>query len=152
MDYTTLGRTGLRVSVLGLGGGGHSRLGRQTGSSEEESIALVQRALDLGINFIDTAEAYGTETIIGQALRGRRREAVVLSTKKTIHHQGTLIEPDEVRRGLEASLRRLQVAHVDVYHLHGVPADRYDFAREQLVPVLRQLRERGKIRFLGITE
>lgn len=150
MDYTTLGRTGLRVSVLGLGGGGHSRLGQQTGNTQEQSIELVQRALDLGINFVDTAEAYGTEAIIAQALRGR--EGVVLSTKKTLHHQGTLVTPDDVRRGLEDSLRRLQMEHVDVYHLHAVMDEDYDYAREHLVPVLRQLQEQGKIRFLGLTE
>jgi len=152
MDYTTLGRTGLKVSVMGLGGGGHSRLGRQTGRTEEQSTTIVQRALELGINFIDTAEAYGTEAIVGQALRGRRREEVVLSTKKTMHHQGTLVTTDEVRRGLEDSLRRLGVDHIEIYHLHGVSADHYDYAREQLVPVLRQMQEQGKLRFLGITE
>ncbi|BCM93683.1 aldo-keto reductase IolS [Abditibacteriota bacterium] len=152
MDYTTLGRTGLRVSVLGLGGGGHSRLGQQTGSTEKQSITLVQRALDLGINFVDTAEAYGTEAIIGQALRGHRREGVVLSTKKTLHHQGNLATPDEVRRGLEDSLRRLGVDHVEIYHLHAVSADHYNYAREQLVPVLQQMQQQGKLRFLGITE
>ena len=58
MDFVTLGRTGLRVSVLGLGGGGHSRLGQSTGRSADESVAVVRRALDLGVNFIDTAEGH----------------------------------------------------------------------------------------------
>jgi len=152
MDYSTLGRTNLRVSVLGLGGGGHRRLGQQTGSTQQQSIALVQHALDLGINFIDTAESYGTEAIIGQALRGRKREEVVLSTKKTIRQEEALVTPEKVRRGLEESLRRLGVDCVDVYHLHAVQSEDYSFAREQLVPVLEQLRAQGKIRFLGITE
>ena len=152
MDYTTLGRTGLRVSVLGLGGGGHSRLGQATGNTEEESIALVQHALNLGINFIDTAESYGTEPIIGQALRGRPREEVVLSTKKTIRTDGNLVTADDVRHGLEDSLKRLGVEYVDIYHLHAVRADDYEYAREQLVPMLLQLQAEGKMRFLGITE
>ena len=152
MDYTTLGRTGLRVSVLGLGGGGHSRLGQATGNTEEESIALVQHALELGINFIDTAESYGTEAIIGQALRGRPREEVVLSTKKTIRRDSGLVTPDDVRRGLEESLKRLGVEYVDIYHLHAVRSEDYEYAREQLVPALEKLQAEGKMRFLGITE
>ena len=152
MDYTTLGRTGLQVSVLGLGGGGHSRLGQQTGNTREQSVALVQRALDLGINFIDTAEAYGTEAIIGQALHGRKREDVVLSTKKTIRQQGTLVTAADVQCGSEDSLARLKVDYVDVYHLHAVQSEDYEYVREQLVPVLEQLQAQGKIRFLGLTE
>lgn len=152
MDYTTLGRTGLRVSVLGLGGGGHSRLGQATGNTQEQSIALVQHALDLGINFIDTAEAYGTEAIIGQALRGRPRGEVVLSTKKTIRQDGKLVTAGDVRRSLEDSLSRLRVEYVDIYHLHAVQTGDYDDVREQLVPVLLQLQTEGKVRFLGLTE
>ncbi|RYX83079.1 aldo/keto reductase [bacterium] len=152
MEYTTLGRTGLEVSVLGLGAGGHSRLGQSTGKTVEQSIALVQHALDLGINFVDTAEAYGTEAIVGQALRGRRREDVVISTKKTIRREGQLVTADEVRRGLEDSLKRLEVEHVEIYHLHAVLAENYDYIYGELLPVLRQMQEQGKIRFLGITE
>lgn len=152
MDYVTLGRTGLRVSVMGLGGGGHSRLGKQNGGSEEHSAAIVERALELGINFIDTAEAYQTEPLIGQALCGKTRDAIFLSTKKTITTQDRLISADELAQGLEASLRRLGTDRVEVYHLHGVRADQYDYARETLVPALFKLQAQGKIRFLGITE
>src|SRR5690554_4575471 len=65
MQYTTLGRTGLKVSVAGLGAGGNSRLGQGRGLSTDSSVALVREAFDLGVNFIDTAEAYGTEEIVG---------------------------------------------------------------------------------------
>jgi len=82
MKYTTLGRTGLRVSSLGLGCGGPSRVGQRIGSTEAESVTIVKEALDAGINFFDTAEAYRTEEIVGQAIRGIDRDAVVLSTKK----------------------------------------------------------------------
>ena len=82
MEYTTLGRSGLHVSIAGLGCGGHSRLGTKTGKSEQESIAVVRQALDLGINLIDTAEAYGTEAIVGKALQGVPRDQVVIATKK----------------------------------------------------------------------
>lgn len=70
MDRIRLGRTGLDVSVAGLGCGGHSRLGQRAGASEQHSVDIVRAALDLGINFIDTAIAYRTETIVGKAIRG----------------------------------------------------------------------------------
>jgi L-galactose dehydrogenase len=152
MDYITLGKTGLEASVLGLGGGGHSRLGQQTGATEEEAVRLVRRALELGVTFIDTAEAYGTEAIVGRALGEVSRERVVLSTKKSLRHEGRLISAAELARGLDASLERLQTDYVDIYHLHGVRADQYDHAVSELVPALLRLREAGKIRFLGITE
>ena len=152
MDYVTLGRTGLRVSVLGLGGGGHSRLGQRSGATEAESIAIVRRARELGVNFVDTAEAYGTEALVGMALRDAGRSDVVLSTKKSVADHGRLISAAELISGLEASLTRLRTDYIDIYHLHGVRADQYDHAVAELVPAMLKLREQGKIRFLGITE
>nr|PZN30581.1 MAG: aldo/keto reductase [Chloroflexota bacterium] len=152
MEYVTLGRTGLKVSVLGLGGGGHSRLGQRTGASPEQSVAIVRRALELGVNFVDTAEAYGTEELVGEALRETRRDQVVLSTKKSVGRDGRLISGAELERGLEASLARLRTDYVDVYHLHGVRPEQYDHALAELVPAMLKLRDEGKIRFLGITE
>jgi aryl-alcohol dehydrogenase-like predicted oxidoreductase len=152
MDYTMLGRTGLKVSVMGLGGGGHSRLGQAKGGSQAGSMDIVRRALELGINFIDTAEAYGTEPLIGEALQGANRDQIVLSTKKSIIAQEKLITPQELIEGLEHSLQRLRTDHVEIYHLHGVRANQYDYAREHLVPTLLKVQEQGKIRFLGITE
>ena len=78
MQYKILGRTGLNVSVAGLGCGGHSRLGQTYGNSEEQSIAVVSAALDLGINFVDTAAAYGTEKIVGAAVKGRRAASMLM--------------------------------------------------------------------------
>jgi aryl-alcohol dehydrogenase-like predicted oxidoreductase len=152
MEFVTLGKTGLQVSVLGLGGGGHSRLGQQTGATEDESTAIVRRALELGVNFIDTAEAYGTEAIVGAALAGVRRQDFILSTKKSISNQGRLITAAELAAGLDASLARLQTDYVDIYHLHGVRPEQYDQAVAELMPAMQRLREAGKIRFLGITE
>ena len=85
MHYTTLGKTGLKVSVAGLGCGGNSRIGLGAGLSEAQSVALVREALDLGVNFIDTAAIYGTEGIVGKAIKGRPRESVVVSTKSHIN-------------------------------------------------------------------
>ena len=86
MQHATLGRTGIEVSVAGLGCGGHSRLGQSYGATEAQSVAVIHQALDLGINLIDTAQAYGTESIVGKALRGRHDE-VVLSTKALPVHK-----------------------------------------------------------------
>lgn len=152
MEYVTLGKTGLQASVLGLGGGGHSRLGQQTGASEQESAAIVGRALELGVNFVDTAEAYGTEAIVGAALAGARRQEVILSTKKSVSKEGRLITAAELARGLDDSLARLRTDYVDIYHLHGVRNEQYDQAVAELMPAMLQLRAAGKIRFLGITE
>ena len=152
MEYVTLGKTGLQVSVLGLGGGGHSRLGQRMGATEDDSAALVRRALDLGINFVDTAESYGTEAIIGAAISGARRQDLILSTKKSASDRGRLISGAELASGLEASLARLGTDYIDIYHLHAVRGDQYDYALAELVPAMLRLREAGKIRFLGITE
>jgi len=152
MRYTTLGRTGLEVSVVGLGCGGPSRLGQRSGKSERDSIALVKRAMELGVNFLDTAESYGTETIVGKAIHGAVRDELVISTKKTLPDLQDEDAAGELRRGLEESLHRLDTDYVDIYHLHGVGPDRYDNAANFLAPSLVRLKEEGKIRAIGITE
>ena len=83
MEYTTLGKTGLKVSVVGLGCGGPSRLGlRDNADSQERAIGIVRQAIDLGVNFIDTAQSYGTEGIVGKAIAGTPRDQLVISTKR----------------------------------------------------------------------
>ncbi|WP_437479219.1 aldo/keto reductase [Sorangium sp. So ce1014] len=150
MNRIILGRTGLEVSVLGLGAGGDSRLGAGR-IAEADSLRLVHAAIERGVSFIDTAEAYGTEALLGKALREVPRERVVLSTKKTTRLDAP-VRPEDVVSSLHASLERLGTDHVDVYHLHGVLPHHYADLRERIVPVLLRLREQGKIRFLGITE
>ena len=152
MQYTTLGKTGLQVSVAGLGCGGYSRLGQSTGRSEAQSIALLQQAIDLGVNFIDTARNYRTEAIVGKALKGRNRDELVISTKTTLADDTGRKLPAQVVRELEASLRKMDVTFVDVFHLHGVQPSVYDHAVDKIVPVLLREQEKGKFRFLGITE
>ena len=151
MDYTILGRTGLRVSRIGLGGGGASRLGAGTGRTPAESEAVVRRALDLGITLIDTAESYGTEEIIGRALRGVPRDSVVISTKKSAWEEAHL-DPVAVTSALDPSLKRLATDHVDVYLLHAVPAELYPRVVDSVLPVLLKLRAAGKLRWIGLTE
>lgn len=150
MEYRTLGRTELRVSVMGLGCGGPSRVGQRKGSSEAESIALIRQALEAGVNFIDTAELYQTEEIVGRAIKGVDRDSVVISTKKTTWLEP--LTPQSVIDGLEASLKRLNLDYVDVYHLHSVERHNYDYVLAEIVPVLQKLREQGKTRFIGVTE
>src|SRR5450432_4011466 len=120
MDYTTLGRTGLRVSRMGLGCGGPSRLGLKTGGTEENAERVVREALTLGINFIDTAEAYGTEVVVGRALCGAARENAIVSTKVSVTLDGRKATAAETKARVEASLRRLGADYVDILHLHGV--------------------------------
>jgi L-galactose dehydrogenase len=152
MQYTTLGRTGLRVSVGGLGCGGSSRLGVAWGKSEAESVALVRRAIDLGVNFLDTAAAYDTETIVGKAIKELPRDRVVVATKAQIRQEGRLRSAPEVIDSLDNSLRALGTDYVDLFQLHGVPPAAYDHAMEQLVPALQDEQRKGKFRHLGITE
>lgn len=151
VDTVVLGRTGLEVGVAGLGCGGHSRLGQATGSTEEESVDLVRRALDLGITYVDTARAYGTEAIVGKGIAGRRDE-VVLSTKAGPEGRDGPIGAAELRRSVQHSLRELGTDHVDVFHLHGVSAAVYPHCREVLVPELLALRDEGALRFLALSE
>ncbi len=153
MDYTTLGKTGLRVSVAGLGCGGNSRLGLGSGKSEEEAVALVRAALDLGITFFDTAAVYGTEEVLGRALSSVPRESVVISSKTPIvDDDGNPRSGPSIVATLETSLRKLSVDYLDIYHLHGVPPRHYDYAVNELAPVLLRQKEKGIIKHLGITE
>ena len=107
MEYRTFGRTGLRVSVCGLGGGGESRLGLAKGSTEDEAIAVVRRALDLGVTYVDTAPSYGTEDVIGRALQGSADEVVVSSKTLVRRDDGSPVEQAAAAGLLRRDLRRL---------------------------------------------
>ncbi|NHN29555.1 aldo/keto reductase [Paenibacillus agricola] len=152
MDYVKLGRTGLNVSVISLGAGGSSRLGMQTVKSEEQASEIVGKAVELGINLIDTAEAYGTENIVGAGLQGLNRKEVIISTKYSLQKDKLLKKPEDFEKSVDASLANLQTDYIDIYHLHGVHLKDYAYAAEYLVPEMIKMREKGKIRFLGITE
>ena len=152
MDTTTFGRTGLKVSVAGLGCGGFSRLGMGTGRSEDDAAALVRRAFDRGVNLFDTAAAYGTEAAVGKGLAGVPRDQVVICTKGSIRHGKQRFGAADVLKSLENSLRLLRTDHIDVYQLHGVPPELYDECKTEIAPALLRAREQGKFRFLGITE
>jgi aryl-alcohol dehydrogenase-like predicted oxidoreductase len=155
MRFGKLGHSPLKVSVLGLGCMGMSEF--YGSRSEEESVETIHRALDLGINLLDTADVYGrgdNEELVGRALQGRR-DQVVLATKFGIVRDGdgsiTGINgrPEYVRQACEASLRRLQVETIDLYYQHRV--DRA-VPIEETVGAMSRLVEEGKVRFLGLSE
>jgi aryl-alcohol dehydrogenase-like predicted oxidoreductase len=152
MQYTTLGRTGLKVSVAGLGCGGFSKLGLGTGHSDAHAVGIIRQALDLGVNVIDTAAVYGTEEVVGKALQGVSRDSVVVCTKASKPAGDPRFTVAKILESLDGSLRRLGLEHVDVFQLHAVPPAAYDHVRDEIAPALLREREKGKFRFLGITE
>ena len=149
MRYHTLGRSGVKVSALCLG---CANFGQP--ADEDESVRIINEALDGGINFIDTANVYGieiggSESILGKALKGRR-DQVVLATK--VHSSIGKGSNDggnsryHIMQQVEASLRRLQTDHIDLYQLHGVDADT---PMEEQLSVLTDLVRQGKVRYIG---
>src|SRR5439155_25464890 len=152
MHYTTLGRTGLRVSVAGLGTGGFSRLGLRAGKTEDEAARLILEAVSLSVNFIDTAPSYGTEGVVGRALKSIPRQSVVIATKASVHRNGEWWPPERVVASLDNSLRLMGTDYVDVFNLHGVEAHEYDYALNTIAPALLAQKAKGKIRHIGVTE
>ena len=152
MEYTKLGKTGLTVSVAGLGCGGGSRLGMNRGLSTAESVALVHTAMDLGVNYLDTAAVYGTEGIVGEAIKIVPRDEIFVATKASIRKGMELIPVEDVLASLDNSLRVLDSDYVDVFQFHAVPPALYGSIRDEYVPALLREKEKGKLRHLGLTE
>ena len=151
MQYTTLGKTGLKVSVAGLGCGGNSRIG--LGKLTEDAVDRAgARGVDLGVNFLDTAENYETEPIVGKAIKGRPRDSVVISTKSLLGSGAGPKSGADMVASLDASLRKLDTDYVDVYHLHGLSPTAYDRAMSEIVPALLREKEKGKFRHLAVSE
>ncbi|MEW6363266.1 MAG: aldo/keto reductase [Acidobacteriota bacterium] len=155
MKYRKLGASGPEVSRLGLGCMGMSEF--YAGATEAESVATIQHALDIGVNFLDTADVYGplkNELLVGRAIRGRRQH-VVLATKfgnlrgPDGSWAGVNGKPEYVREACEASLQRLGTDHIDLYYQHRV--DR-TIPIEETVGTMAELVRAGKVRFLGLSE
>jgi aryl-alcohol dehydrogenase-like predicted oxidoreductase len=155
MEQRTLGGQGLRVSALGLGCMGMSQ--SYGPADEQESVATIHRALDLGVTFLDTADMYGpftNERLVGRAIAGQRDE-VVLATKfgNERREDGTFVgingRPDYVHRACDASLLRLGVDHIDLYYQHRVDTT---VPVEETWGAMQELVQAGKVRYLGISE
>jgi aryl-alcohol dehydrogenase-like predicted oxidoreductase len=154
LERRRLGRSTLEVSAIGLGCMGLS--GTYGPADDAESITLIHRAIDLGVNHLDSSDMYGwghNETLLGKALKGRR-EGVVLATKfGQVQNPGgsNLVNgrPEHVVKACEASLQRLGVEVIDLYYQHRVdPA----VPIEETVGAMQRLVEQGKVRFLGLSE
>jgi aryl-alcohol dehydrogenase-like predicted oxidoreductase len=156
MQTRVLGRSGPTVSALGLGCMGMSEF--YGAGDDAESIATIHRALDLGVNFLDTSDVYGPHTneeLVGRAIAGRRDE-VFLATKFGIMrdpedptYRGVNGRPEYVKQACEASLRRLGVEHIDLYYQHRVDPDA---PIEETVGAMAELVAEGKVRHLGLSE
>ena len=155
MQTRRLGSEGLEVSMQGLGCMGMSEFYGET--DEEESLATIHRALELGVNFLDTADMYGpftNERLVGRAIEGRRDE-VVLATKfgnvrgENGERLGVRGDPEYVRAACDASLERLGSDHIDLYYQHRVDPD---VPIEETVGAMAELVEQGKVRYLGLSE
>lgn len=153
MKYRSLGRTGLRVSVLGIGTGGPSQFGQNSGVPEADVSRMVRRALALGVNFFDTAAGYGeSEAILGRALTGVPREEYVVATKVQVARDEWTATPEDVVATVELSLERLRVDVIDIMQFHGVKPEDYARTIDIFLPVMARLQEQGKFRFLGVSE
>jgi aryl-alcohol dehydrogenase-like predicted oxidoreductase len=154
----SLGRSGLSVSALGLGCMGMSEFYEPKRMDDAESVRVIHRYLDAGGNFLDTADMYGSgrnEELVGRALAGGRRDTVVLATKfgsvrgpngEFLGHRG---DPAYVRSACDASLNRLNVAHIDLYYQHRVDPK---VPIEETVGAMAELVAAGKVRHLGLSE
>jgi L-galactose dehydrogenase len=152
VDEIVLGKTDLKVSVVGLGCGGDSHLGLDTGGSDSQAIGVLQRALELGINYFDTADEYGTESLVGKVLEPVRSEVVISTKSKPRRPDGSRLDAAGLRRCVDDSLEKLRTDYVDIYFLHMVRIADYQHCLDELVPVLVELRNKGVIRHIAITE
>ncbi len=153
-QHRVLGRTGLVTSVAGLGCGGHSRLGLRKGLGHDHAVSVVRAAIERGVNHIDTAESYGTEEAVGEAIGSLRRDGLIISTKKSLWTDDgePPVDARTFTMGVEGSLKRLGVESLDILHIHALAASQLAYAKAEIVPAMIRMREQGKIRFLAASE
>ncbi len=153
MEQRQLGTQGLEVSAVGLGCMGMSAFYGET--DEEESVATIHRARELGVVFLDTAEMYGphaNEELVGRAIAGRRDDYVIATKFGVRRVDGEHVRdgsPENVRRSIEGSLERLAIDHVDLYYQHRIDPET---PIEETLGALGELVDEGKVRYLGLSE
>lgn len=152
MEQVPFGNTGLMVSPAGLGCGGYSRLGMREGGDDSVAEGVIRRALELGVNFFDTARAYGTEEVVGRAVAPCREEVVISTKTVFMDRDGAYMPAQRLVDSLERSLERMNTDYVDVFSFHGVTPEHLQHCLDVYVPVLQQQVTLGKIKHLGITE
>ena len=165
MEYREIGNTGIEVSVIGLGtwpmggiGGGIIGESRKvqdrgwSGAVDEESIATIRRAEELGVNFVHSSEAYGAghaESLLGSALKGRRDRFIVATKVRPLMESGDVTAARKrIHEALEGSLRRLQTDYVDIHQLHSFP---HEDTSAAVMEEYGRLREQGKVRHVAIS-
>ena len=151
MEKITLGRTGVETTPVGLGCGGGSRIGMFS-KGIDHAAGIVRLAYDSGVRFFDTAEAYGTQPAVGNGLEARPRDSYVISTKYPFFTDENRADPKNLEVMLDKALHELKTDYVDIYHLHGMVAEDYPRAKEYFYPELLRMRDKGKLRFIGVTE
>ena len=173
MDYVSLGKSGLRSSVIGLGGGSSGRFGLKSGGTRADAVRLIRIAVDEGITFFDGAGlAGGVDDVLGEALAGCR-DSVLVSTKVHLgpapvflagtklangasgwlaRRCGMVCSGQTLRRHVERTLRLLRVEQIDLLNLHSLTPRQYPLALERALPELVRMKEEGKLRAIGVTE
>ena len=127
-------------------------MGLTAGHSVAHCVGIIRQAVDLGVNLIDTAKVYGTEPVVGAALKSIARDSVIVSTKQKVAQGADFRSAADVVAGLDESLKIMGTDYVDIFFLHTVLPNAYEHVRSQIVPALLREKEKGKFRFLGITE
>ena len=150
MEYTNFGNTDLSVSRVGLGCGGYSRLGLAYAVKRGEGGC--KACTKFRINFYDTARIYGTESVLGDVLLQERKHCVLSTKTLIVDKNGDFISPRKIISSLEKSLLRLRTDYVDIFNLHGVRPRELEFCLQNYLGPLHKEIEKGKIRYLGVTE
>jgi aryl-alcohol dehydrogenase-like predicted oxidoreductase len=154
MKYRTLGKTGLKVSAVGLGTMVHA--GHFGPMKDSESLGAIETALDLGVNFIDTSDAYGagySESLLGNALKGKRHKVILASKGGNVmvgpNKGKRVFDPDYIGRVMDESLKRLQTDYIDLYQLHNPTVEVIE--KGAVWEVLERAKQAGKIRHYGVS-